>query len=387
MAMIVTEAWTLSELRPGGDCKTMPLKKERFTFPDITEDEVLVEPLYGTWEGNMGHALHRRPIDICKERGELKVVIGNSGVVRVLKTGAAVRSVREGSHCILFCNALPDRRGYPTKIFGYDAPNTVGLLAKRTKVKHDQLIAIPSRSKYSLQQWAAFSLRYITAWANWKVAYACWQTLADVSGPLRTYVWGWGGGVAFAELQLARLQDCEAAMIASTDYRLRAIRQAKLIAVDRRHFQDLSFDARRYAACSEYRAKYQDAERNFLDRVEIETEGQGVSIFIDFIGSPVFRATLNSLGRPGVLTSAGWKDGMKLTSIRALECMNWHMHVHTHYARYDDGCEAVRFAEENGWMPTLHDRTYGWDEIPELADDYDTGRICDYFPIYQVNPC
>jgi NADPH:quinone reductase-like Zn-dependent oxidoreductase len=385
--LIVTEAWTLSELPAGADRKRAALNRESFAFAEIADDEVLVEPIYGTWEGNMNHALRGSPIDICKERHELKVVLGNSGVVRVLKKGSAVHTVQANDYCILFCNASPDSRGYPTKIFGYDAPNTVGLLAKQTKVKQQQLIPIPAASKHSLQQWAAFSLRYITAWANWKVAHACWRALSDASGPARTYVWGWGGGVAFAELQLARLHGCEAAMIASSDHRLQAIEQAKLTAIDRRQFQDLAFDAPRYAACSDFRARYHDAERAFLDRVKTDTDGQGVSIFIDFIGSPVFRATLSSLGRPGVLTSAGWKAGMKLTSVRALECMNWHMHVHTHYARYAEGCEAVRFAEENDWMPTLLDRIYGWDEIPELADDYDGGRIRDYFPIYQVNPC
>jgi hypothetical protein len=144
--MIVTEAWTLSDLPAGTSPERAVLKRERFEFPDITDDEVLVEPLYGTWEGNMDHALRRSPIDICRVRRELKVVLGNSGVVRVLKTGAAVESVQPGDCCVLFCNAVPDARGYPTKIFGYDAPNTVGLLAKQTKVKETPSIRLTCRS-------------------------------------------------------------------------------------------------------------------------------------------------------------------------------------------------------------------------------------------------
>jgi hypothetical protein len=71
--------------------------------------------------------------------------------------------------------------------------------------------------------------------------------------------------------------------------------------------------------------------------------------------------------------------------VRAVECINWHVHVHTHYARYPEGVEAVRFGEEQGWMPELDGRVYGWDEIPQLAEDFQHGRLNTYFPLYQVN--
>src|SRR4029077_1246555 len=385
--MVTTEAWVLSEGTPGAagaHLVASVLKKEIFEFPEITQDEVLVEPIFGAWEGNMNHALRQSPVDICQQRREPKVVLGNSGVVRVLKTGSAVRSVAQGDCCLLFCNAVPDLHGYPTKIFAYDAPHTVGLLAKQTKVKEFQLIPIPARSKHSLQQWAAFSLRYVTAWANWKVAHACWRALSGDEDPARTYVWGWGGGVAFAELQLAKFFGCRSTMIASTELRLERIRAAGLTAVDRREFSNLAFNSARYATDQSYRKSYLNTERLFLNRVRAVTEGRGVSIFVDFIGSPVYRASLTALGRPGVLTTAGWKEGMKLSSVRALECMNWHIHVNTHYARYIDGCEAVDFAEKHDWIPMLTERVYGWDEIANLAEDYDAGRISEYFPIYQV---
>src|ERR1044072_1714271 len=103
-------------------------------MPDLTEHEVLAEPIYGCWEGNMNHAFRRTPVDICRQRDEEEVVIGNAGGVRVLRTGRAVTSVVEVSLCLVFCNGVGDEFGYPKKIYGYDAPGTVGLLARQTKL-------------------------------------------------------------------------------------------------------------------------------------------------------------------------------------------------------------------------------------------------------------
>src|SRR5215216_6680284 len=99
MGIITTEAWVVNQGPDGANPrKQVPgeLRKESFSFPDITEYEVLAEPIYGCWEANMTHALERRPIDICRDRGEEKVVIGNAGIVRILKAGSSVTTAKEG---------------------------------------------------------------------------------------------------------------------------------------------------------------------------------------------------------------------------------------------------------------------------------------------------
>ncbi len=386
--MFTTEAWVIhqgAERRNGRAPEAAELRKETFSFPEIESDEVLAEPIYGCWEGNMSHAVSRSPVDICHQRHEERVVIGNAGVVRVLKTGDRVTSVREGDVCLVFCNGVWDEAGYPEKIFAYDAPGTVGLLARQTKLHEKQLIRVPENSRYSLKQWAAFSLRYVTAWANWKVAYGCWQVHQPKRSDVPPFVWGWGGGVAFAETTLAQLAGCRAAMISSDDTRLQLIRDAGLQPVDRRNFSGLNFDQDKYKAEPSFRNTYQEAEDTFLEIVKENTQGLGVSIFIDYIGLPVIRATLKALRRPGVITTAGWKQGMNLNTLRAIECMNWHVHVHTHYARYEEGQEAVQFAESNGWMPPIENEPCSWDEIPELAHDYAVGNCSTYFPLFQIN--
>ena len=382
---IITDAWVLYKGEKPGGHEPAELRREQFTIDELADHEVLVESLYGCWEGNMTHALERKPIDICKQRNEEKVVIGNAGVVRILKCGSQVTTVNEGDVALLFCNGIWDKFGYPIKIFGYDAEGSVGLLAKKTKLHQFQVIPLPKNTRYTLQQWAAFSLRYVTAWSNWYLAYQTWRiqmTEEDCPAP---HVWGWGGGVSYAELALAKFNGCRVAMLSASDERLCEFKRMGIVPIDRRQFPSLDFDDQRYQSDGEYKKAYLDSERKFLAVVSALTENLGVSIFIDYVGSPVIRATLKALARQGIVTTAGWKHGMTITTYRAIECINRHQHVHTHYARYPQGRAAVRFAEETGWMPMLDGhREYTFDEIPQLAKDYSEGK-CSYFPIFKIS--
>ena len=102
MATISTEAWVLYR-GPAGAPPGQPgeFRREAFSFSDIADDEVLAEPLYGCWESNMTHAITRDPIDICRQRREEKIVLGNAGVVRVQRVGARVTTVKEGDVAIV----------------------------------------------------------------------------------------------------------------------------------------------------------------------------------------------------------------------------------------------------------------------------------------------
>jgi NADPH:quinone reductase-like Zn-dependent oxidoreductase len=381
---ITSDAWVLHRRLPT-DQKPAVLQRETISIGEISDQEVLVAPLYGCWEGNMTHALERKPIDICAHRNEDRVVLGNAGVVRILKCGSLVTTVREGDVALLFCNGVWDKFGYPIKILGYDAEGSIGLLSKRTKLHQLQVIPLPHNTRFSPQQWAAFSLRYITAWSNWTLAYNTWRiqmTEEDCPAP---HVWGWGGGVSYAELALAKFSGCRVAMLSANDQRLSEFNKIGIIPIDRRQFSNLEFDEQEYQTNPAYKQAYRESEARFLRVVNELTDGLGVSIFIDYVGSPVIRATLKALARQGVLTTAGWKHGMSVTTYRAIECIARHLHVHTHYARYPQGRAAVRFAEETGWMPELDpQREYSFDEIPQLAEDYSQGR-CSYFPIFRVN--
>lgn len=403
MAMVKTEAWVLYQgpVSLPGDRRSTPrglenvlperaFRLEEYEFHEPDGDECLIEPLYGCWEGNFSHAIARVPVDVCRQRGEEKIVLGNSGVVRVLKTGRDVKGLREGDVCLVFGSGTQDRYGYMKLAHAYDLPNSMGILAKRATVPSKILIPIPHGSSFSLPQWAAFSLRYITAWSNHRLAYGAWRLqIPDDQYAEGFPVWAWGGGVAFAQLQLATMKDrARGVLITSHDARREMAARAGLEAVDRSQYPELSFDHSQFDSDPEYAARYRDSEKRFLQEVKKRTDGEGVAIFIDNIGTPVFRATLKALAREGVVTTCGWKHGMRLELLRAVECIARHTYVHTHYANRREGDDAVRFACEHGWMAPAEalGEIWEWDQVGKLAMDHLAEKIDSYFPIFRVNP-
>ena len=379
------DAWVLYAGDGGRPVRTK-LVREAFELPALGDHGVRARPLYGTWEGNMGHALSRRPVDICRQRGEAKVVIGNAGVVKVLEVGPQVKNVTPGQYAIIFCTGIEDRWGYPEKIVAYDAPGTMGCLAQEMVLTERQVIAIPDPTRHTLPQWAAFSLRYVTAWSNWELAYGVFRLLVSAEEYASPNVWGWGGGVTFAELDLARRHGCRTVMLSGNTRHLEKIERLGITAVDRRAFGEIDFDDARYKSDPVYREAYRKREEAFVEEVRRRTHGEMVQIFLDYVGGPVYRATLKALSRQGVISTAGWKEGMEIWHLRAKECIDRHQHIYTHYARYEQGVRAIAYAETNDWMPEIDEQKIcSFDQIPQLAEDYEAGNT-DYFPCFSVNP-
>jgi NADPH:quinone reductase-like Zn-dependent oxidoreductase len=384
-----TDAWVLHpEPLTDGAAASMrdALSRENFSLPELADDEAMVEPLYGSWEANVDHALSRQPIDVCRARNEDPVVVGNLGVVRVLRPGRAATSCKEGDICMVMPFGVRDRHGYAELVYAYDAPGTTGILAKRTKLKADLLLPIPEHTRYSLPQWAAYA-RYFTAWDNWRVAYGCWRTQMEDQPSEHELVFGWGGGVVFAELLLAQRAGFRVAMTSSTDTRLSYLRAHGIIAVDRRQFPDLRYDPGAASDDPDYLRRYRASEKKFIKQIDDLSEGAGAAIIIDNIGAPLYKATLKALGREGVLTTVGWKQGMRTLNLRASECIKRHLHVNTHVWRYGDSAIIRDYQESTGWLPEIDPGAiYDFDEIPQLARDYAAGKLSTYFPLFRVNP-
>ena len=364
------------------------LELGQVSFDDLLGNEVLVEPLLVGWDSEAQHALERQPVDVCSVRGEPEVVLGSSGVVRVLKPGPGVTGLKEGQICLLQGNYRPDRFGYMQQggEFGYDARGTVGLLARRTKIRQSSLVPLPRDTRHSLAQWAAFGSRYVTAWANWRVAHATWRLQVNEQDQLMPHVWGWSGGTTFAELTLAQRYGARAAMIADGPAELALADRHGLIHVDRRRFPDIEFDERRIGE-TDYERRYRASEQVFLGIVGEITHGLGVSIFVDHVGAPLIRPTVEALGREGVVTTAGWCKGTRVAIVRAHECLQRHQFVHTHYARPDEVRAAMQFGERTGWMPPVipNVRPWAYDQLPELVAACNTNEVGTYFPLVQVN--
>jgi NADPH:quinone reductase-like Zn-dependent oxidoreductase len=384
MKMMKTVAWTLYRGDKTNNGKSI-FKKETVSFENISEKEILVEPIYGCWEANMTHAIERKPIDVCYKRGESKIVLGNAGVVRALKTGSKVKSIKEGDVCVLMAYGTLNRFGYMVTAFGYDKSNTVGVLAKQTKVLEHHLVPIPRNSKRSLRQWPILSVRFSSAWSNWQVALKCWEAQVTREEYPSPYVCGWGGGVSLGELLLAKKAGFKVAMIASSDERLALIRRYGIIPIDRRQFMGLYYDVEKFQSDRTYKRKYYSHLKIFKKIINEITAEEGISIFIENIGSPVLDATLRILNHPGIITTTGWKDGINFEINRARECYKRHIHVFTHAFALKEGKKCVSYAEEHDWLPVDHSPIYSWEDIPQLAQDYSDEKISSYFPVFQVN--
>lgn len=387
--MITTEAWVLSQgvrQQQGEALAPGQLERRQISISEPENDEVLVEPLWGCWEANMTHALDRAPADVCRLRMEEFVVLGNAGVVRVLKPGPGAAEFKEGDRCILVPIGKTDQYGNLVTVLGYDAPKMHGLLAKRIKLLSRQILKIPEGSPHTLEQWAAFSLRYSTAWVNFHLSFGTYRLIASERQVPEPWVIGWGGGVAFAQLQLAQRFGCRVALIASGTERLASVAKANIPTIDRSTWGKLDFDEARYNRERAYKSEYLRAEGKFVRTIRDVTDGQGAAIFIDNIGRPVFRATLKALRPQAVVTTCGWKFGQDISFRRAVACMLRQQLVHSHGASYEQGVAGVLYAEAHGWVPDRPGYVYDWNRVPDLANDYAAGRISSYFPMYRVNP-
>jgi NADPH:quinone reductase-like Zn-dependent oxidoreductase len=361
---------------PGG-----ALRRDQFPFGPLDEGEALVEPILGSWEANVDHALARSPIDVCSSRGEDAVVLGNLGVVRVLEVNARSRDfqVREGDLCLLLPFGKLDRFGYAELAYAYDAPGTIGLLAKRSKMDVRLLLPIPDGTAYTLPQWATYG-QYFTAWDNWRKAYGCWRTQVADDDPANHLVFGWGGGVAFAELMLAKRAGFRVAMTAGSDERVAFLRENGITAVDRRRFPGLSRPTWQERTDRDRHQRRRASVKDLLDVVKDLSDGHGVAIFVDNIGESLYDITLSALAREGIVTTCGWKAGMRLSHLRGAECISRHIHVNTHVWRLPDSPSIRDFQEAKGWMaPEGSDVIYDFDRVPELANDYANSRIGSYF--------
>ncbi|MCY1014117.1 hypothetical protein OV079_53105 [Nannocystis pusilla] len=226
----------------------------------------------------MTHSLQRRPIDICGQRRERRVVIGNGSVLRVLRAGADVRGIHEGAVGILM--AVTCRTSSVTQILvqGYDAPGTVGVLAKRTKIAARNFLPLPLESQHRLEQWAAFSVRYLTAWSNYQRG-ARRLSPADRRAP----------GPRAVRARLGRRLDPRGARAGPAGrqphrdgdrqpQRLAELDRSGIGGIDRRAFADIEFDESRYHGDPGYREAYRASEQAFLATVRDFTGGRGAAI-------------------------------------------------------------------------------------------------------------
>lgn len=382
-----TEAWVLAHGRCAGEAGEDGIAgfdRREIELGEPGPDEVLVEPLFAAWEGNLDHAVRRHPIDVCEQRGEDEVILGNSGVVRVLSDGAGNPGLSEGQLAILLPRGEVDQYGYTKLVHGYDKPGSRGILSKRAVLPRDVLFPLEPQLQLTPQEITAAG-RYIIAWNNWKVALACWRSQMPSEDPRDHLVFGWGGGVALGGLLLARDAGFRVAMATASDRRIQQLQDLGIVPVDRCDFPGLTASASDLNS-RELRKQRPESEARFAERVrEISPRGEGAAIILDHIGGNLYIPTLNSLARQGVISTVGWKAGMRMTHLRASEAIARHIHVNTHMTHWDDVQPALDYAVSNEWVPEVDDAdVYDWGNVRSLAYDYHHGATRSYFPMVSI---
>jgi len=120
-------------------------------------------------EHNIDHASTADTGNITDRRGG-KIYPGNSATGEVLAVGSLVTKFQPGDIVITHCNGGPDEYGFPTRIWAYDADDSIGWYAKEAVVGDWQIIRAPLDCGLSLWEIAAMPLRAPTAYHLWRRA-------------------------------------------------------------------------------------------------------------------------------------------------------------------------------------------------------------------------
>lgn len=225
-------------------------------------------------------------------------VLGADGTGVVESVGDAVRSVAVGDtvvinpgisdriceHCLAGEQPLCPRFG----ILGEHQPGT---MAEFVVVPATNALAIPANS--DPVESAAFTLATLTA-------YRMLVTRARLEAGEHVLIWGIGGGVAIACLQIAKLIGAHVTVTSGSDEKLARARSLGA---------DDTINHRGVDVGREMRAR---------------TGKKGVNVVVDSVGEATWAQSLGALGRAGRLVTCGGTSGpMVTTDVRKLFWNQW----------------------------------------------------------------
>jgi NADPH:quinone reductase-like Zn-dependent oxidoreductase len=210
-------------------------------------------------------------------------VLGADGAGIVDAVGAAVKGVRVGDRVLLnpgvscreceYCRA----GDHPLCIrFGILGEHRAGTLADLVVVPAVNVRPLPAAVSWEAA--AAFPLATITAWRML-------VTRAQLKAGETVLIWGIGGGVALAALQIAKRLGARAWVTSGSDDKLRR--------------------ARELGADETFNHRTQDVARE----VRARTAKRGVDVVVDNVGEATWKRSLLALGKRGRLVTCGGTSG------------------------------------------------------------------------------
>ena len=229
--------------------------------------------------------------------------------------------------------------------FGILGEHRPGSMAELVVVPATNVRRIPSTIDDA--EAAAFTLATLTA-------YRMIVTRARVQAGERVLIWGIGGGVAIACLQIAKHLGAHVTVTSSSDEKLEhAIRLGA----------DDTINHRGVDVGREIRAR---------------TAKKGVNVIVDSVGEATWSQSLGALGRAGRIVTCGGTSGPMLTTdVRKLFWNQWSILGST--MGNDDEFDAITAMFAKGLLRPPVDRVYpleqGRDAFARLAEGAQFGKI------------
>jgi NADPH:quinone reductase-like Zn-dependent oxidoreductase len=225
-------------------------------------------------------------------------VIGADGTGIVESVAAGVTSVRVGD-AVVINPGLSDRTCEYCRAGEQPLCPRFGILGEHFPGTMAELVVVPAtnvlpiRREADVAEAAALTLATLTA-------YRMMVTRAAVRAGERVLIWGIGGGVAIACLQIARLLGAHVTVTSSSDEKLAR--------------------ARELGADDTVNHSGVDVGREIRAR----TGKRGVDVVVDSVGEATWSQSLGALGRRGRLVTCGGTSGpMVTTDVRKLFWNQW----------------------------------------------------------------
>jgi NADPH:quinone reductase-like Zn-dependent oxidoreductase len=225
-------------------------------------------------------------------------IVGSDGAGVVEAVGREVTGVRVGDRVMInpgiSCERCPACRAGEASLcatFRVVGEHRPGTAAEFVVVPAVNLAPVPPAMPWA--QAAAFSLAALTAWRML-------TTRAALRPGETVLIWGIGGGVAMAALQVARHLGARAIVTSGSDAKLETARRLGADAAVNHATQDVVAEARRL------------------------TEGRGADVVVDSIGQARWQESLRAMRRGGRLVICGATTGpMIQLDLRRLFWHQW----------------------------------------------------------------
>ena len=279
-------------------------------------------------------------------------ILGADGTGIIESIGSEVSSVAIGDHVVIN-PGISDRTCEYCLAGEQPLCPRFGLLGEHRPGTMAEFVVVPAANVRRIPQTAdnveaaAFTLATLTA-------YRMLVTRAKVQRGERVLIWGIGGGVAIACLQVAKHLGAHVTVTSSSDDKLE--------------------HARRLGADDTINHRGVDVGRE----VRARTGKKGVNVVVDSVGEATWTQSLGALGRAGRLVTCGGTSGPMLTTdVRKLFWNQWSILGSTMGNDAEFDAITAMFAE--GLLRPPVDRVYpldqGRDAFARLAEGAQFGKI------------